>query len=67
MFNFILIVGAYVLFLFSFILLVKDILTKNKLQDHNLEAKLTKSSGYSFGFSLLALILMVFVSFSYVY
>ena len=66
MFNFILIVGAFVLFLFSFILLAKDFLTKYKLQNNNPEAKLTKLSGYSFGFSLLALILMVFVSFSYV-
>lgn len=67
MINFIFLCGTLILLIFSFILLVKDLLLKNKLQNRASEATITKDSGYSLGFSLLALILMVFVSFSYVY
>lgn len=64
MINFIFICGTLILFILSFVLLVKDLLSKNKLQDS--KGKLTKYSGYSLGSSLVALILMVFASFSYV-
>ena len=67
MINFIFICGTLILLILSFILLVKDLLLKNKLQTQASEATITKNSGYSLGSSLLALILMVFVSFSYVY
>ncbi len=67
MIDFIFLVGALVLFLISFILLIKDLLLKNSLQNQSSEGKLTKHSGYSLGFSLIALILMVFVSFGYIY
>ena len=67
MINFIFLCGALVLFILSFILIEKDLLLKNKLQNQASKGKLTKFSGYGLGFSLLALILMIFVSFSYVY
>lgn len=66
MINFIFLCGTLILFILSFILLVKDLLLKNKLQSQASEGRLTKNSGYSLGFSLLALMLMVFVSFSYI-
>jgi len=66
MINFIFLCGTLILFILSFILLVKDLLLKNKLQSQASEGRLTKHSGYSLGFSLVALILMVFVSFSYI-
>jgi hypothetical protein len=67
MIDFILLVGSLVLFVISFALLVKDLLLKNSLQNQSSEGKLSKYSGYSLGSSLLALILMVFVSFGYIY
>ena len=67
MINFIFLCGTLILFILSFILLLKDLLLKNKLQTQATEGIITKYSGYSLGFSLLALILMIFVSFSYVY
>ena len=67
MIDFILIIGALVLFIISFILLVRDFLSKNRLQNQSSEGKLTKYSGYSLGASILALMLMVFVSFGYIY
>ena len=66
MIDFIFLCVTLVFFILSFILLVKDLLLKNKLQNQAFEGKLTKYSGYSLGFSLLALILMVFVSFGYI-
>jgi hypothetical protein len=67
MIDFILLIGALALFIISFALLIKDFLLKNNLQNQSSEGKLTKYSGYSLGASLLALILMVFVSFGYIY
>ena len=67
MIDFILLIGALALFVISFALLIKDFLLKNSLQNQGSEGKLTKYSGYSLGASLLALILMVFVSFGYIY
>jgi hypothetical protein len=67
MIDFILLIGALVLFIISFVLLMRDLLSKNRLQNQSSEGKLTKYSGYSIGASLLALILMVFVSFGYIY
>jgi len=66
MFNFILLIGATILFFLGFILLMKDLMIKYKLRDQNSAGKITKETSYSLGFSLLALILMVFVSFSYI-
>jgi hypothetical protein len=66
MFNFILLIGTTILFFIGFILLMKDLRIKYKLRDQNLVGKITKETSYSLGFSLLALILMVFVSFSYI-
>jgi hypothetical protein len=66
MINFIFLCGTLTLFILSFVLLAKDLLLKNKLQSRPSEGKLTKFSGYGLGFSLLSLILMVFVSFSYI-
>jgi len=66
MISFIFLCGSLILFILSFTLLVKDLLLKNKLQNQASEGKITKYSGYSLGFSLLALILMVFVSFGYI-
>lgn len=67
MIDFILLIGALVLFIISFVLLMRDLLLKNSLQNQSSEGKLTKYSGYSLGSSLLALMLMIFVSFGYIY
>ena len=67
MIDFILLIGALVLFIISFVLLMRDLLSKNRLQNQSSEGNLTKYSGYSLGASILALMLMVFVSFGYIY
>lgn len=65
MFNFILLIGAFGLFMSSFILLLIDLLSTKKDQNRNSKRKFTKKSAYSVALALIALILLVFVSFSY--
>jgi len=65
MFNLILMVGSFGLFMLSIGLLVVDLLSKKRNKTRNPNEKIPKLSKYSFFFILIALLLLVFVSFTY--
>jgi len=66
MFDIILLIGSFVLFLASTFLLLLDLGSKRR--DENIETKrnLPKLGSYSFLLNLIALLLLIFVSFGYV-
>lgn len=65
MFNLILLVGSFGLFLTSAILLLIDLESKKRSKNRDKTRNLPKLGSYSFLLNLIALLLLVFVSFSY--
>ncbi|MFX1358693.1 MAG: hypothetical protein ACFFA8_15620 [Promethearchaeota archaeon] len=65
MFNIILLIGSFVLFLTSAYLLLLDLGSKNREENIEIKRNLPKLGSYSFLLNLIALLLLVFVSFGY--
>ena len=67
MFVFILLIGVFGLFMASFIVLIMDMLSPKRNDYRPSDEKLPKFGKFSFLFNLFALLLLVLVSFMYVY
>jgi hypothetical protein len=65
MFNLVLLIGSFGLFLTSAILLIVDLESKKINKNREETKKLPKLGSYSFLLNLIALLLLVFASFSY--
>ena len=66
MFAFILLILVFGLFMASFVVLIMDLTSSKRNTNRPTDEKLPKLGKYSFLFNLIALLLLVFVSFSYV-
>jgi len=67
MFVFILLIGVFGLFMASFVALIMDLTSTKRNTNRPTSEKLPKLGKFSFIFNLIALLLLVFVSFMYVY
>ena len=67
MFAFFLLVLVFGLFMASFFVLIIDLTSTKRNNNRSADEKLPKLGKYSFLFNLFALLLLVLVSFSYVY
>ena len=67
MFVFILLIGVFGLFMASLVALVMDMISPKKNNNRPSDEKLPKLGKFSFIFNLFALLLLVLVSFMYVY
>jgi len=65
MFNLILLIGSFGLFLTSAILLLIDLSSKKRNKNRDPTRNLPKLGSYSFLLNLISLLLLVFASFSY--
>jgi hypothetical protein len=67
MFVFILLVSVFGLFMASFVALILDLTSSKRNANRPTNEKLPKLGKFSFLFNIFALLLLVFVSFMYVY
>ena len=67
MFVFILLISVFGLFMASFVALIMDLTSTKRNNNRPADEKLPKLGKFSFLFNLFALLILVFVSFIYVY
>jgi hypothetical protein len=66
MFNLILIISAFAIFITSFIMILMELFSSKENDSQEVNLKIPKSSGRAFFMTFFALLLLVIVSFSYV-